>query len=224
MEKSHNTDPTPDLYYYGRKYSELLDRLEQVRENFIQERSTEDLNEKEAKEIIINFETEVIERILVKNNNKNYPWHGHEMDSSSSRTIEATGDTFIDTKDKTIYRAESTNYEKDAPFQVEIGRFYSLNSLGKIQVAITTETEDLDDVLEHEFNPYSYHIDEESSFENSQLDLEHSKNLTLILKEIVDSLEKEYQNKDLYILPNSYYENTDSTQPRYKIEKIQPYV
>ena len=220
MEKSHNTEPTPDLYYYGRKYSELLDRLEQARKKFLEEKSEPDLTEKEKRDLILEFETKIIEQILVKLNDKNFPWLGHLMDNSSSKMIEATGDTFIDTKDRTIYRAESTNYSEDAPVQVEVGRFYSLDSLGKIQVATTSESEDLDDALESDLDPYSYDIEDESSFENTQLDLEHAKRFSLMLQEIVESLEEEYEDRNNYIMLNSFYEDTDNTQPKYLIEKI----
>lgn len=220
MEKSHNTEPTPDLYYYGRKYSELLDRLEQARKKFLEEKSEPDLTEKEKRDLILEFETKIIEQILVKLNDKNYPWLGHSMDNSSSKMIEATGDTFIDTKDRTIYRAESTNYSEDAPVQVEVGRFYSLDSLGKIQVATTSESEDLDDALESDLDPYSYDIEDKSSLENTQLDLEHAKRFSLMLQEIVESLEEEYKDRNNYIMLNSFYEDTDNTQPKYLIEKI----
>lgn len=220
MEKSQNSEPTPDLFYYGRQYTELLDRLDQARENFLDQKSEPSITEKEKKDMVLDFETKIIEQILVKLKNKKYPWLGHEMDSSSSRMIEATGDTFIDTKNKTIYRAESTNYSEDAPEQVEIGRFYSLGSLGKIQVATTSETEDLDDALEPYMDPYKYDIEHEYLPENVQLDLDHAKRFSLMLQEIVEALEKEYKDINNYVMPNSYYEDTDNTQPRYLIEKI----
>jgi hypothetical protein len=101
-----------------------------------------------------------------------------------------------------------------------VGRFYSLDSLGKIQVATTSESEDLDDDLESDLDPFSYDIEDESSFENTQLDLEHAKRFSLMLQEIVESLEEEYKDTNNYIMLNSFYEDTDNTQPKYLIEKI----
>jgi len=225
MEKaSINREPSPDLYFYGRKYSELLGRLDEARQRFLSERRDENYIDKDINDALINFETELIEKSLTKMPNNRYPWHGHSNDSSSSTFFDSTGDTFIDTENKTIYRAENTQYSEDAPTQVEIGLFYSLDSLGKIQVASSSESETIDDILEPEFSPILHSFDEPNSSEllpsdNLELNLEHAKKFTEMLEIIIEDLEKNYSDPDWYLLPNSYYEENDSTQSRLVIEK-----
>ncbi len=229
MEKANiNREPTPDLYFYGRKYSDLLDRLDEARQRFLSERRDENYTDKDIKDAIINFETERIEKSLSKISDKSFPWHGHSQDSSASTFFDSTGDTFIDTENKTIYRAENTQYSEEAPTQVEIGRFYSLDSLGKIQVASSSESETIDDILEPDFNPILQSFDDledEELFpsENIELDLQHAKNFTEMLEKVIEELEKDYSDPNWYLMRNSYYEENDSTQSKLIIEKAQQY-
>jgi hypothetical protein len=135
-----------------------------------------------------------------------------------------TATATIHTENKTIYRAENTQYSEDAPTQVEIGLFYSLDSLGKIQVASSSESETIDDILEPEFSPILHSFDEPNDGElltsdNLELNLEHAKKFTEMLEIIIEDLEKNYSDPDWYLLPNSYYEENDSTQSRLVIEK-----
>jgi hypothetical protein len=227
MESGPNTPPTPDLYFYGKKYSELLDRLSVVRMKFVQERKDDNINASEMHDAIQNFETERIEKILSKLGSPNLPWHGHSKDSVDSSFFDSTGDTFIDTENKTIYRAENTSYYEDAPTQVEVGRFYSLDPLGKIQVAADSNSEDIDDDLEPELNPYlqEIEIDADDDIEISssvELDLNHAKSLIEMLESIIASLEEEYANPDWYVMPHSINETSSHNNKKYfVIEKAQ---
>ena len=224
---SFNKEPAPDLYFYGRRYSDLMDRLLQIREKFLEERGGKDLTKDEIYGAIQNFESSRIEKILSKLNNPNFPWLAHPNDSHSSGFLDATGDTFIDPENKTIYRAENTAFYEDAPTQVEVGRHYSLDSLGKIQVSLYSENEDLEDGLESELNPFLERFefeDENEEFEaipHTQLDINHAKTLTEMLDQVIDALEKEYNSPEWYIMPHSINVRTDSREKYYVIEKAQ---
>ena len=226
MENSPNNPPTPDLFYYGRKYSDLIDRLEKIRSKFIEERGDQGLTKEELNETIQLFETQRIEKILKKANRKDFPWHPQEVEDEDAEYYDATSDTIIDTEDNIILRAESTAYYQDAPSQVEVDRIYSLDTLGKIQISTESTSETDEDALEREQYPVlgEFNFDDDDISEHSdsnQLDLNHAKSLTEMLELNVDELEKEYSNPDWYIMPDSFSEGPGSTNKKYVIEKAQ---
>lgn len=224
MEGSPNNPPTPDLFYYGRKFSDLMDRLELIRKKFIQQRGEQGLSKKQINSAIQNFETKRIEKILDDANRADFPWQPLDIEDEDSDYYDATADTFIDTDDKVILRAENTAYHQDAPSQVEVDRVYNLDALGKIQISTESSSETDEDDLEREHYPILDQVDIDDEIletaEHTQLDLRHAKSFVEMLELIVDELEKDYADPEWYILPHGF-SDPDSVEKYYVIEKAQ---
>jgi hypothetical protein len=224
MESSPNSAPTPDLFYYGKKFSDLIDRLDLIRKNFIKQRDDQGLSKKELNTAIQNFETKRIEKILVEANRPDFPWQPQSIDDEDAEYYDSTADTFIDTDDKIILRAENTAYYQDAPSQVEVDRVYNLDPLGKIQISTESSSETDEDEIESMHYPILDEFDDEDEVleraEYTQLDLNHAKSLTEMLELIVNELEKDYSDPNWYILPHGF-SNPDAREKYYVIEKAQ---
>lgn len=212
-------EPNPDLNYYGRLYSSLLDRLSSIRERFIKTREhpgdkmeDADASKDAVYKAMQVFESERIKLLLDKiKSSNNFLWQSERAEADND-IFEANGETFIDTNNKTIFHIINANLHEANPEQSQICNFYSLDPSGLIQVSTSSIGEAVD--------PAGQGLDFDDP-DDTQLNLEGARKLTEILKLIIDQIELDYSNNDWYIMPRGLSATGEMGNVKYVIEKVQ---
>lgn len=235
MNKTHEPgEPTPEDL--TQQYVEALGRLHGVREMFLAKQQKSDLHSSQAEDMFQRFETEQIEVILSRLEQKiTLPWKAHpDTVGADASDSDATADTLIDPVGKKLTRFETTALQDGR--QVEIVMTYSINHSGVVERLISTETEYTADALGDIGHPAFVPLDLPNGERinlpaaadevfRSELDLKQAKEFVTMTRELIAGLAQVYNQKGWEIMldtertPNSV--EASDYRAAYKIERLE---
>ncbi len=202
INRYSESEPNPELQNYGKEYSHQMDRLESIREKFLEQRSDLDIKNNSINAAIQNFESNRILRALSNIN-----------DPDITNFLE---NTYIDTERKTLDQTESILTETDSKRHKTSSKQYSLDSSGALQEKLIGNEEDgAIEVKPGHDNPFQL------KKRYKQLDANQARSVAEKIKQIVDILEVEYNNPDWYVMPHSINTKLEGGEKYYVIERAQ---